>query len=111
MRKVFIEHITRYNYSNSVRYHANQVMLYPISNEFQKVNSHKLEVTSFPTISTYEDFFGNTIGTFNIIAPHNQMTVKSLVEITMMPKIKILTLKMPKIKIKPFGTPALQTLQ
>ena len=86
MRKVFIEHITRYNYSNSVRYHANQVMLYPISNEFQKVNSHKLEVTSFPTISTYEDFFGNTIGTFNIIAPHNQMTVKSLVEITMLPK-------------------------
>jgi len=86
MKKVFIEHITRYNYSNNVRYHANQAMLYPISNEFQKVNSHKLEVTNFPIISTHKDFFGNTIGTFNIIAPHDHMTVKSLVEITISPR-------------------------
>ncbi len=87
MRRVYIQHTTRYNYSNSVRYHANQIMLYPVSNEFQKVNSHKLEVTSLPAISTHKDFFGNKIGTFIIIAPHDHMTVKSLVEITMLPRI------------------------
>lgn len=86
MRKVFIKHITHYKYSNSIRYHSNQLMIYPISNKFQKVNSHKLEVTSSPTISTHKDFFGNIIGTFNINAPHDWMTVTSLAEITMLPR-------------------------
>lgn len=83
MRKVFIEHITHYMYPNSVSYHSNQIMLYPRVNEFQELNSQLLQITTHPQIFTHKDFFGNKIGTFNIIESHDTLTISSLVEITM----------------------------
>ena len=82
MRKVYIEHITKYSYSSAVRYHANQIMLYPISSKFQKINSHVLEISTAPQITMHQDFFGNTIGTFNIINHHSEMIVKSILDVT-----------------------------
>ena len=82
MRRVFIEHITRYMYSDYIHYHSNQIMLYPIVNRFQELNSHLLKITTDPDIAIHKDYFGNTIGTFNIIKPHNTLTIISVTEVT-----------------------------
>lgn len=81
MPKFFIKHITKYSYSNLVIDGANQIMLHPIQDEHQSVVSHFLSINTNPKIETRHDFFGNTIGTFMIIEPHNYLSIVSDIEV------------------------------
>ena len=82
MPTFFIKHLTKYSYSNLIIDGANQIMLHPIQDEFQNVTSHTLSVNRNPKIETYIDFYGNTVGTFMILEPHNFLSVISEIEIT-----------------------------
>jgi transglutaminase-like putative cysteine protease len=82
MPTFFIKHLTKYSYSNLIIDGANQIMLHPIQDEFQNVTSHTLSVNRNPKIETYTDFYGNTVGTFMILEPHNFLSVISEIEIT-----------------------------
>jgi transglutaminase-like putative cysteine protease len=72
-----IQHVTRYIYEDMVRDSANQVMLYPITNEYQAVRQHILTISGNPTVNVHEDYYGNKVGTFTYAQPHREMTIHS----------------------------------
>ncbi|WP_067144672.1 transglutaminase family protein [Pseudotamlana agarivorans] len=80
MPTFYIKHITEYNYSDPVYDAASQMMLHPIQDEYQNIPSHTLSITNNPKIETRKDFFGNTVATFMIIEPHNQLSIISEIE-------------------------------
>jgi transglutaminase-like putative cysteine protease len=81
MAKFKIQHITKYTYEVPVRDSANQIMLYPISDDFQEIVFHKLSVTGNPVIEEHPDSFGNRIGTFTHPHPHRELVIDSRIEV------------------------------
>lgn len=77
MSKFKIRHITRYSYEEMVRDSANQIMLYPITDQFQDVLQHSILVTDNPMINIHVDYFGNRIGTFTNAHPHRELSIDS----------------------------------
>ncbi len=76
-----IKHITRYTYSSSVIDSANQVILFPIDDEQQEVKKHELTISFQPTVEIFTDYFGNKVGIFSVIRPHNELTIQSEIEV------------------------------
>lgn len=81
MAKFKIQHITKYNYEVPVRDSANQIMLYPISDEYQEIVFHKISVTGNPVIELHKDIFHNTIGTFTHSKSHQELVIDSRLEV------------------------------
>lgn len=77
----FINHLTKYSYSSPVLDGANQIMLYPIEDDYQKITSHKITVSNNPKIDTYPDFYNNTVGSFMINTPHTELSITSEFEV------------------------------
>ena len=72
-----IKHITRYTYASTVIDCTNQIMLYPLNDSQQTVKKHELKITHNPAVEMFSDYFGNQIGMFSIIAPHNILLIES----------------------------------
>jgi transglutaminase-like putative cysteine protease len=72
-----IRHITRYQYENTVRDSANQIMLYPVQDAFQTILQHNIQVSGHPLIHIHTDYFGNEIGTFTQVQPHRELVIDS----------------------------------
>lgn len=87
MATFYIKHLTKYTYSDYVIDGANQIMLYPINDNFQKVVSQRLTVSGNPQIETYMDYFYNIVGTFMSIEPHNSLSIVSDIEVITYSKI------------------------
>ena len=66
-----IQHITKYTYPAQVRDSANQIILYPIKDEYQEVVRQELHITGDPVIDTYIDYYGNKVGSFTYSEPHS----------------------------------------
>lgn len=81
MPRFIIHHITRYTYPEPVRDSANQIMLYPVKDEYQEVQSQKISVTGEPFIEVYLDYYGNEIGSFMNISPHIEMRIDSTISV------------------------------
>jgi transglutaminase-like putative cysteine protease len=78
-----IRHITKYTYEDSVRDSANQIMLYPVQDEFQEVLQHAIVISGNPIVNIHVDYFGNKVGTFTHAHTHQQLVIDSqLVVIT-----------------------------
>ncbi|HZY82326.1 MAG TPA: transglutaminase family protein [Cyclobacteriaceae bacterium] len=77
MAKFRIQHTTRYIYEEAVRDSANQIMLYPIVDQYQEIIQHVLTISGNPTVNVHEDFFGNKVGTFTYAQPHSEMIIHS----------------------------------
>jgi len=84
-----ILHRTHYLYSGLVIDSVNQVKLYPIHDELQKVNEHHIRVSNQPFIHTIKDYFNNTTGFFTIVAPHSELIIDNIMEVDMLPPRKI----------------------
>ena len=82
----YIRHRTHYKYSGFVIDAANEIKLYPLEDEFQKVNEHHMHISQQPTVHTITDYFGNTTGFFSLIVPHDELLIESLVAVDMMPR-------------------------
>jgi transglutaminase-like putative cysteine protease len=82
MPKFKIRHVTRYVYEGSVRDSANQIMLYPIQDEYQKVTQQTILITGSPQVDIHQDFFGNHVGTFTQSSPHTELTIDSQLMVT-----------------------------
>lgn len=80
-----IKHITRYTYTAPVIDSANQIMLYPVEDEFQEVENHNLVISFNPQIDIYDDFFGNRAGLFTIVIPHHELNILSEIEVVTKP--------------------------
>ncbi len=81
MARYKINHITRYTYSHPVIDSVNQIMLYPLEDEWQKVISHSIKVSGNPQIENFTDYFGNTRGIFTLLQPHQHLNIQSESEI------------------------------
>jgi transglutaminase-like putative cysteine protease len=81
MPKFTIHHITKYTYQEPVRDSANQVLLFPVKDEFQEVISQQLVITGNPSVEIYKDYYGNTAGSFTNIEPHQELLIDSTIEV------------------------------
>jgi len=72
-----IEHITKYTYAGPVRDSANQIILYPIKDDYQEVLKQEITITGEPVIDTYIDYYGNEVGSFTYSEPHTSMIISS----------------------------------
>lgn len=77
-----IKHITRYTYPSPVIDSANQVMLFPIEDEQQKINKHEVIITQQQPVEVFTDYFGNKVGLFSVIKPHTELCIQSNIDIT-----------------------------
>lgn len=86
MPRFLIHHVTKYTYPEPVRDSANQMMLYPIKDEYQEVLSQRIAISDEPFIEVYKDYYGNEIGSFMNIAPHLQLRIDSNISVVTKPR-------------------------
>jgi len=77
MPKFHITHITRYSYEKPINDSANQIMLYPIEDDYQQVIEQHLKITDNPLVDTYKDYFDNTVGAFTNPGMHISLIIDS----------------------------------
>lgn len=82
----YIRHRTHYLYSGLVIDSANQIKLYPVNDEFQRVSEHRLVISTSPAVTTIRDYFGNVTGFFTVLAPHAELAIDSVVAVEMLTK-------------------------
>ncbi len=85
MPRFKIHHITKYNYLTPVRDSANQILLYPINNDYQEVIKQDLYISGEPTVDIYKDYYGNEVGSFMNAEPHNELFIDSKTEVVTKP--------------------------
>jgi transglutaminase-like putative cysteine protease len=72
-----IHHVTKYEYDRPVKESVNEIKIYPVPGTEQEVLYHDLNVTDNPEIMIINDYWGNKLGMFNIITPHQQLIIES----------------------------------
>ena len=77
-----IQHITRYIYEGPARDSANQIILFPIKDEYQDVLKQELTITGNPLVDTHIDYYGNEVGSFTYSTPHTMMSINSKIWVT-----------------------------
>ena len=87
MPRFIIHHVTKYTYPEPVRDSANQIMLFPVKDENQTVQSQQLHITGEPKVEIYKDYYGNEVGSFMNIAPHTELRIDSTITIITRPVI------------------------
>ena len=85
MPRFFIHHVTKYTYPEPVRDSANQIMLYPVKDENQEVQSQRLHITGEPFVEMFTDYYGNEAGSFMHIAPHKELRIDSHIAVITKP--------------------------
>lgn len=86
MPRFNIHHITRYTYEGPVRDSANQIILYPVKDEYQDVLHQDLSITGNPVVEVYKDYYGNEVGSFTHAAPHESLVIDSRIDVTTRPR-------------------------
>jgi transglutaminase-like putative cysteine protease len=86
MPKFKIHHITKYSYETPARDSANQIMLYPVADEFQEVLMHTIQVTGNPIIEKHFDYYNNQVGTFTHSKSHHELVIDSKMEVITLKK-------------------------
>jgi transglutaminase-like putative cysteine protease len=86
MSRFQIQHVTKYTYESPVRDSANQIILFPLKDEFQEVLKHELTITGDPVVEIYKDYYGNEVGSFATPEPHFELVVDSRVEVITRPR-------------------------
>jgi len=95
MPKFNVKHITRYQYPSDVTDSANQIILYPLTLDSQEVKDVKITIEPNTNVDYFYDFFGNKVGMFTIIQPHNTLEIKAEIEVETHP------IKLPVLKTTP----------
>jgi len=86
MPKFHITHTTSYLYQEPINDSANQIMLYPIEDQYQEVIEHQLKITDNPLIETYKDYYDNTVGSFTNPGVHSALVIDSQLRVVTYPQ-------------------------
>src|SRR5688572_6422527 len=86
MPRFIIHHVTKYTYEAPVRESANQVMLFPLKDNYQEVLKQELTITGEPMVDIYKDYYGNEVGSFMYAATHNELVIDSKIEVITKPR-------------------------
>jgi transglutaminase-like putative cysteine protease len=81
MPRFIIHHVTKYTYESQVRDSANQVMLFPVKDNYQEVLKQDLVITGEPVVDIYKDYYGNEVGSFMYAASHSELVIDSKIEV------------------------------
>lgn len=76
-----IQHLTKYSYPSPVRDSANQIILYPLQDEYQEVIRQELTISGDPIIDTHTDYYGNRVGSFTCTEPHASLLINSRIRV------------------------------
>jgi transglutaminase-like putative cysteine protease len=87
MPRFIIHHVTKYTYAEPVRDSANQIMLFPLHDQYQELMSQQLVITGYPNIERYIDYYGNETGTFMYLDAHSELLIDSKIEIVTKPRL------------------------
>lgn len=74
-----IKHITKYTYQGLVRDSANQIILFPVNDQYQEVLKQDLKISGDPVVDIYRDYYGNEAGNFTLSNPHSELSIISKV--------------------------------
>jgi transglutaminase-like putative cysteine protease len=86
MPRFKIHHITKYTYEVPVRDSANQVILFPIKDDYQEVLKQDLAITGEPVVDIYKDYYGNDVGSFMYANTHKELVIDSKIEVVTKPR-------------------------
>lgn len=75
--KLEIVHTTRYRYSGPIAETVMEVRLRPMDGNRQRCLEFELQLSSGIKPGTYQDGFGNHVHYFNLVRPHNRLSVTS----------------------------------
>lgn len=81
MPRFVIHHVTKYTYPEPVRDSANQVMLYPLKDLYQALQSQRITITGEPVVEVYKDYYGNEVGSFMKSAAHMELRIDSTISV------------------------------
>ncbi len=86
MPRFNIHHVTKYTYQSLVRDSANQIILFPVKDEYQEVMKHELNISGDPNVEIHNDYYGNEVGVFMHAGSHRQLVVDSRMEVITKPR-------------------------
>lgn len=86
MPRFNIHHITKYTYEGPVRDSANQIVLFPVKDEYQEVLRQDLTITGEPLVEIFKDYYGNEVGSFTNAEPHSSLVIDSKLEVITKPR-------------------------
>jgi transglutaminase-like putative cysteine protease len=86
MPRFNIHHVTKYTYEGPVRDSANQVMLFPIKDEFQEVLRQEISISGEPALEVFTDYYGNEVGSFTQAQPHDSLVIDSRLQVITKPR-------------------------
>jgi transglutaminase-like putative cysteine protease len=72
-----IHHITKYHYEQPIVESVNEIRIFPYQSADQEVLQHDLIITSQPNVHVFKDYWGNKVGFFNILEPHQELIIES----------------------------------
>ncbi len=72
-----IHHITKYTYDKAVKESVNQVRLFPYNCPEQELLHHEWNITNYPEMHIFTDYWHNRVAVFNIVEPHTELTIES----------------------------------
>jgi transglutaminase-like putative cysteine protease len=84
-----IVHVTKYLYNWPIKESINEIRLFPHNFDNQEVLQHQLLITTNPNVEISKDFYGNSVGNFNILKPHKEMTIESQMLVKVNHSLKI----------------------
>lgn len=73
--KFEIRHTTRYTYEHAASDNINEIRLTPRTNYRQACTHHRINITPNAALFSYEDYFGNTVNSFSISEPHQELII------------------------------------
>jgi transglutaminase-like putative cysteine protease len=86
MPRFNIHHITKYTYEGPVRDSANQIVLFPVKDEYQEVLRQDLTITGEPLVEIFKDYYGNEVGSFTNAEPHSSLIIDSKLDVITKPR-------------------------
>ncbi|MFC7431965.1 MULTISPECIES: transglutaminase N-terminal domain-containing protein [unclassified Agrococcus] len=83
MSRIRIRHTTGYRYKSPAVASYNEARMLPSTSDGQFVIYSNLDVRPSTSVNTYEDYWGTTVTSFDVLSPHTelQLTATSLVEV------------------------------
>ncbi|HSR37908.1 MAG TPA: transglutaminase N-terminal domain-containing protein, partial [Phnomibacter sp.] len=72
-----IHHITRYQYDRPVKESVSQVRIYPLEDPGQHLRQFDLHISGDPEVAVFSDFYGNKVGDFSLLQPHQELVIDS----------------------------------
>src|ERR1700709_277708 len=76
-----IQHTTRYIYDTPARDSANQIILFPIKDDYQDVLKQEITITGNPVVDTHIDYYGNEVGSFTYSDQHSMLLINSKLDV------------------------------